>query len=190
MPGPEPFLAFVRKFEELGFTYMVTGSVAAAYYGEPRLTYDVDLILALRREDVPRLEAAFPLQEFYCPPREVLLAELARSRRGHFNLIHHATGFKADVYLLGDDPLHLWALPRLRRTALEGIPIALAPPEYVILKKLEFYREGGSAKHLRDIRRMLVALGDAWDRAELERKVLEQGLAQEWSAAQPGRPEA
>ncbi len=27
----------------------------------------------------------------------------------------------------------------------------IAPPEYVILRKLEYYREGGSQKHLDDI---------------------------------------
>jgi hypothetical protein len=187
MPGPEPFLIFVRKFEELGLSYMVTGSVAAAYYGEPRLTYDVDIVLDLRREDAPRLEAAFPPDQFYCPPRETLLEELGRSRRGHFNLIHHKTGFKADIYLHGDDPLHRWALPRLRRTTLEGTGVALAPPEYVILRKLLYYREGGSEKHLRDIHRMLVALGDGWNRGELERMIAEAHLGREWEAAQNPR---
>jgi len=28
----------------------------------------------------------------------------------------------------------------------------VAAPEYVIVRKLEFFREGGSEKHLRDIR--------------------------------------
>ena len=38
MPAPEPFLIFTRKFHELGIPYMVSGSVAAIFYGEPRLT--------------------------------------------------------------------------------------------------------------------------------------------------------
>ena len=45
MPSPEPFLIFTRTLNELGIRYMVSGSVAAIYYGEPRLTNDVDIIL-------------------------------------------------------------------------------------------------------------------------------------------------
>ena len=56
----------------------------------------------------------------------------------------------------------------------------MAPPEYVIVRKLEFYREGGSEKHLRDIRAMLEASPDAIDRAELERLIGERGLYDAW----------
>ncbi|MBL9116106.1 MAG: hypothetical protein JNJ83_13955 [Verrucomicrobiaceae bacterium] len=43
MDSPEPFLIFTRKINELGLPYMVSGSVAAIYYGEPRMTNDVDI---------------------------------------------------------------------------------------------------------------------------------------------------
>jgi hypothetical protein len=32
------------------------------------------------------------------------------------------------------------------------------PPEYVVIKKLEFLREGGSEKHVRDIRGILAGI--------------------------------
>ena len=43
MDSPEPFLIFTRKLNELGLPYMVSGSVAAIYYGEPRMTNGVDI---------------------------------------------------------------------------------------------------------------------------------------------------
>jgi hypothetical protein len=184
MPETEPFLIFTRKLRALRLPHMVSGGVAAIFYGEPRLTNDVDIIVHLKAEDVPRLEASFPPEEFYCPPRETILAELERPERGHFNLIHHETGFKADVYLSGNDPLHAWALSRVRNVDFEGEVLALAPPEYVILRKLQFFREGGSAKHLRDIHRMLVALGGSWDRSWLEKLVVQEGLQAAWVQAQ------
>ena len=85
MPSPEPFLIFTRKFGELGLPYMVSGSVAAIFYGEPRMTNDVDIIVFFTRSDASSLARAFPLEEFYCPPDEVLQLEAARERRGHFN---------------------------------------------------------------------------------------------------------
>ena len=68
MLSPEPFRIFTRKLEELQLRYAVTGSLAAIYYGEPRMTNDVDIVLLLGRNDVERLELAFPADEFSCPP--------------------------------------------------------------------------------------------------------------------------
>jgi hypothetical protein len=78
MPAPEPFLIFTRKFNELRIPYMVSGSVAAIFYGEPRLTNDVDIIVFLKREHLITLEQAFPQEEFYCPPKSVMQVEVAR----------------------------------------------------------------------------------------------------------------
>ena len=183
MPSPEPFRIFTRKLEELSLRYVVTGSVAAIYYGEPRLTNDVDLVVLMKREDASRVEKAFPGDEFYCPPREVIAMELAREQRGHFNLIHHETGFKADIYLVGRDELHAWALSHAHLVDLDGDSVRFAPPEYVIIRKLQFYREGGSDKHLRDIRRMLAGLGNDWPRETMLELVGKHGLDAEWEKA-------
>ena len=183
MPSPEPFLIFTRKLNELGLRYMVSGSVAAIYYGEPRLTNDVDIIVFLDREDIRRFEAVFPAEGFYCPPRNVMQIEAARDQRGHFNLIHHDTGFKADIYLGGRDELHTWGLAHAVEADLDGDTVRFAPPEYVIVRKLQFYREGGSEKHLRDISRMLLGLGDSWSRTKLLELVEQHGLQPEWGRA-------
>lgn len=184
MPAPSPLAPFLDPLERLGFPYCITGSVAASVYGEPRLTADIDVVLLLRVEDIAALRAAFPENAYYVPPDETLRLELARSSRGMFNLIHHPSQFKADLYLAGRDPLHAWALERRRRIDLEGSGAWIAPPEYVILRKLEFLREGGSDKHARDIRFMLAAT--AVDRAFVETEVTRLGLHEYWRRCQSG----
>jgi hypothetical protein len=52
------------------------------------------LHLCIKKADVPELLQAFPFEEFYCPPEEVVILEIGRRLRGHFNLIHHETGFR------------------------------------------------------------------------------------------------
>jgi hypothetical protein len=47
---------------------MVGGSVAATFYGEPRLTHDVDFVAFLRPDDIARLRNAFPSPKFDVPP--------------------------------------------------------------------------------------------------------------------------
>ncbi len=182
MPLDEPFLIFTRRLNELGIRYMVSGSVAAIFYGEPRMTNDVDIVVFLRSPELPGLVNAFPLEEFYCPPLEVMALEIERRQRGHFILIHHETGFKCDVYPVSD-ALHRWGLSKARRVELDSDSITLAPPEYVIVRKLQFFREGGSQKHLRDISRMVATLGDELDLETVLNLIQEHRLEREWELA-------
>jgi len=137
MPEPDLFLLFVRPLNRAGVRYVVSGSVAAIFYGEPRLTHDVDFIVFLNANDLQKLPAIFPAREFYLPPMETMAAETAREQRGHFNFIHRDTGFKADLYPTGRDELNAWAFRGKRPVEFEGETIMLAPPEYVIVRKLE-----------------------------------------------------
>ena len=180
MPEAELFLLFVRPLNHAGLRYVVSGSVAAIFYGEPRLTHDVDFVVHLKAEDIQKLVAAFPATEFYLPPLETLLAETARPQNGHFNLIHRDTGFKADMYPTGSDELNAWAFRGKRPVEFEGETIVLASPEYVIVRKLEYYREGHAEKHLRDIRAMLAISGEQLDRALLNQWLQRRGLESEW----------
>jgi len=184
MHDPELFVLFTRPLDEAGLTYMVTGSVAAMVYGEPRLTNDIDIVLELDQTRVAELSALFPAEQFYCPPEEVLLIESGRAQRGHFNLIHHATGYKADVYLRGKDELRAWGLSRRQRLDLgEKGGMWIAPPEYVIVRKLEFYREGGSAKHIADVQGILEVSGDSVETGSICEWVDRLGLGSQWAEA-------
>jgi hypothetical protein len=176
----------IAALEPLDLAYMVTGSVASMVYGEPRLTLGVDLAVALELARADDLLRAFPESDFYRPPLEVVRLECARTLRGHFNLIHHLTGMKADVYLAADDELHRWGLANRRRVAFEGMELPLAPPEYVIVRKLEFWREGGSEKHVRDVRAMLDA-GLVLDNAFLETEIRARGLQEAWQEVRRAR---
>jgi len=70
------------------------------------------------------------------------------------------SGYKADIYLAGSDPLHAWALPLRRRLSwADNLEMAVAPPEHVVLRKLAYFREGRSAKHPADIHAIVEVTG-------------------------------
>lgn len=180
MRGPDEIGMFVARLNAVGAPYMITGATAAIIYGQPRVTNDLDVVLALNDEHLPALVAAFPESEFYLPPESVIRTERARVLRGHFNVIHHETGYKADIYLVGQDPLHAWAMA-LRRSIewAAGTPLWVAPPEYVIVRKLEYFREGQSQKHPADIRAILATT--AVDRSSIARWLPRLGLEAVWT---------
>lgn len=174
------FRRFAGPLDQLQIPYMATGAVAAIVFGEPRLTLDLDLVLRLAGPDVPHFAKAFPGNEFYVPPVETLQEEVQRPRYGHFNLLHHESGLRADIYLAGDDPLDAWGLAHRRRETVGGEPVWIAPAEYVIVRKLEYYRDGRSEKHLTDIAGILRIRPDLVDLPLLEGFIGERALRAEW----------
>ena len=184
MLEPNLLQIFASRLEEFGLRYMVTGAVASIIYGEPRLTHDVDLVVEITEKDAKNIVEAFPSDQFYCPPIDVIRLETRRSLRGHFNLIHHETGFKADIYTVGADELHHWAMSRRIQIQVERESVWVAPPEYVILRKLEYYREGKSEKHLRDIASMTELSSAQIDLEELQSKIKAYSLEKQWKEAQ------
>jgi len=175
---------FIRPLSSSGLPYAVTGSVAAMAYGEPRLTNDIDLVLEIKTADIPRLVAAFPEADFYLPPAEVIASEIVRGNRGHLNIISQHSLLKADVYIVSGDPLHHWAMENVKVIDIEGLPVAFTPPEYLIIRKLEFYREGGSQKHLRDIAAMLEESSEIIDQSFLTHHLKALNLTAQYQLAQ------
>ena len=152
---------FIAPLNKANIKYMVTGSVASICYGEPRMTHDIDLVVMLTDEDISNLARVFPEENFYLPPPEVMQMEKNRSVRGHFNIIHFDSAFKADIYFTGNEQLLLWGMKNRKRWSAGNAEFWIAPPEYVIVKKLHYWAEGHHQKHLDDIQAMLQIQGDS-----------------------------
>lgn len=167
----------VNRLDGAGIEYFLVGSLATMYYGRPRFTQDVDLVVRIKAKQVSQFENLFPIEEYYCPPIEVLHDEVLR--RGSFNLIHHASGIKIDMVI--DKETVFYASEFSRRQKLEiapGIEVMIASPEDLILKKLEYYREGQSEKHLNDVRDIMVNV--RIDEAYVGEWVARLNLQAEW----------
>jgi hypothetical protein len=164
---PDLIGLFVEPLEAIGVSYMITGGVASVIYGDPRFTRDVDIVMELQQAEIAALGSAFVPAAFYVPPVEVLEVETSRPGGGHFNIIHRETALRADVYIAGGDPLTVWAFGRRVRLRVGGAQIWVAPIEYVILRKLEYYDQSGSDRHLRDVAMMLRISGDSVDSGSL-----------------------
>lgn len=162
----------------------VGGAVAAMWYGEPRSTLDIDVVIEATADDAERIAAAFPPAEFYVPPLDVLRQELAQSRDGQFNVIDLVSGLKADIYVAGDDPLIAYGFAHAVERELAGQRLRFAPATYVIAMKLRFYAVSHQDKHLRDIRSILAISPEAVDLAEVTRWAERSGVVEAWRRCQ------
>ncbi len=152
----------VRACETLGLRYFVTGSMATIFYGEPRFTNDIDVVVDLPAEAIPRFAAKFPPNEFYLSEESV---RHAVRRRSQFNVIHPASGLKIDVMIPAGDAFDRSRFARTRTLhPAPDLEAVFASPEDVIVKKMAFYLDGGSEKHLRDIAGVLDLGADEIDR--------------------------
>lgn len=115
---------------------------------------------------------------------EQFVVPLARNEIGHLVSGSVASifygGYKSDFYPSRNHPYFQWALAHAVPLDLDGVSIRIAPPEYVILWKLEFLRLSREDKHVRDIQGMLRVSGDRIDLALLNRAIEETGLQEIW----------
>jgi hypothetical protein len=84
-----------RRFEKAEILYMLTGSMATNYYAQPRMTRDIDVVIAIGPEDVGRVAALFR-------PDYYVSEENIRESVAHesiFNLIHQESVIKVDCII-------------------------------------------------------------------------------------------
>lgn len=176
----EVFQDVLYRLENSSISYMVVGSLSSIVYGEPRMTKDMDIVIDIPVQEAYHFEKLFPFDGFYCPPLEVLRSEVVA--RGQFNLIHHESGLKIDVIVRKQSPHAVEEFKRRKKISFwKGFDAFIASPEDVIIKKLEYFREGGSEKHLNDIRGILA--NSQVDRIYLDNWINKLGLLEEWKKA-------
>lgn len=168
----------VSTLERMGIRYFVTGSMATIFFGEPRFTNDIDIVVDLPASRIAEFCVAFPAPDFYLSEETV---HRAVSRRGQFNIIHPSTGLKVDVMVPADTPFNRSRFLRVQRVKpMPDFGAAFSSAEDVILKKMEAYLEGGSEKHLRDIAGVLKISGEHLDRSYIEEWADRMGTTEVW----------
>lgn len=173
--------SFLRKtariLDEAGVPYMLTGSLAAAYYATPRATQDVDVVIDTSEEEVGRLVDLLLAEGLYVDRGTALTAWRTRSQ---FNAIDPDTGWKIDLIIRKDRAFSRAEFARRERAEMFGIEVALATLEDVVLAKLEWASMGDPELQRGDVLRLLQNEPNRLDRSYIERWAESLGIMQEW----------
>jgi hypothetical protein len=158
------FTYVIEVLESLDISYMVVGGFAAIFYGEPRLTIDVDIVIDMRWEHIRPFVAAFPIPDYYVSEEGIRDSLL---RRYPFNVIQPTTGAKVDLVPLPRDSFTRAAFQRRQRMVYDeaGRSADFITPEDIVIAKLIAHRKTGSDKHLQDAQGVLVM---QWGELDLE----------------------
>jgi hypothetical protein len=162
------------KLDSAGIGYMLTGSMAMNYHAQPRMTRDIDVVVALRPAD-----AALVVQLFspdYYVSREAVDSSI--SHQSLFNLIHNESVIKVDCIVRKQSEYRLTEFERRQRIKIENFETWIVSKEDLILSKLYWARDSHSEMQLGDVKN-LVSTG--CDRDYIERWTRELGVAILWS---------
>jgi hypothetical protein len=169
MSQEEFFATVVQILNQLNISYMLTGSVASSFYGEPRSTHDIDFVVVIVPPDAKRLAKSFDKTRYYLSEESI---QEAITYGNPFNLIDSYTGLKADFWPLKSDSYHQTCFDRRKKCRIFGIDTYIATPEDLILTKLEWCKlSGGSEMQFKDVLGIF----------EVQRKNLELEYIYKWS---------
>ncbi len=145
--------------------FMLTGSYAMAHYATPRMTRDLDLVVAMDQSDADRIVQVFS-PDFYIDADDVRSAVASRRL---FNLMHLASGIKVDLIVRKDSEYRRVEFARRHSIEMNGIHTWIVSREDLILSKLIWARDSNSELQRRDVRALLA--GD-----------LDRGYVTHWAA--------
>ena len=168
----------VQEFIRLDIRYLVGGSLASSLHGIPRATHDVDIVAEITYEHIPFLVQALE-PEFYI---DADMIREAIQRRSSFNVIHLATMFKVDIFILKTDSASQEEMARREQYHIVDDPekpIFLATAEDVVVHKLYWYQLSGgiSERQWSDVLGVLQVQQEQLDRTYLERAAQQRGVS-------------
>ncbi len=141
----------ITRLEAAGIDYMLTGSMALNCYAQPRMTRDLDLVVAFQLKDVDRIHSVLG-DDYY------VSADAARDAVLHqtsFNAIHQSTMVKADFMIRKREEFRLLEFQRRQRLRILDFETWVVSKEDLILSKLEWAHESHSQRQLVDVENLL-----------------------------------
>lgn len=162
----------IRRLNDSGIAYMITGSTAGNRWGVPRSTHDVDVVVQFSPPEVPKVVAAFESEYFI---QEISVRSIFRPPH-QFNAIDNESGGKIDFWLLAQSPYEQQAFRRRRQEWILGEPAYVATAEDVILSKLRWCKLSHSDRQLDDVAGIVAVQGETLDQSYLRRWAKEIGV--------------
>ena len=165
-----------QRLDRAGIAYMLTGSMAMNYYAQPRMTRDIDIVVALAPADAQKIVEIFR-PDYYLSEEAVRDSILAESI---FNLIHNESVIKVDCIVRKNAPYRHVEFDRRKQIEIDNFSTWIASKEDLIISKLFWAKDSGSETQMRDVKNLIATGGDT---VYIEKWTRELGLSKLWQEA-------
>jgi hypothetical protein len=132
---------------DAGIDYMLSGSVALTFYGKPRMTRDIDIVIMLPPQSVDYFVKLFE-PDFYIDRDMVVDAIRNQSM---FNVIHLETVIKVDFIIRKNQKYRIHEFNKRKKIKLEDQEISVVSLEDLIISKLYWAKDSFSEMQIKDI---------------------------------------
>ena len=164
--------------EQAGIPYMVAGSVSSSFYGNPRSTRDVDIVIDPDRKGLDSFLNTLGPEYYVSRPAALEALE----SRGMFNIIDTRNSWKVDLIIRKTRPFSREEFRRRRSAELMGVTTWIVSPEDSILSKLEWTKGRQSSLQLQDATQVLIVQWEKLDFEYLRRWARQLGVAEQLDA--------
>jgi hypothetical protein len=169
-----------EALDRAGIAYMLSGSLASAYYGLPRSTQDIDLVIEATELQLRTFVKSLPPDEYYADVDAALAAHRGQSL---FNVIDLTTGWKVDLITRKARAFSQQEFVRRQPASLQGLQLFVASAEDLVIAKLEWSKLAQSQRQIEDVAAILKNRGGTLDRSYLRKWIGELEVESEWKQA-------
>ena len=162
-----------QRLDAAAIGYMLTGSMAMNYYAQPRMTRDIDVVVALRPMDAERVVKLFS-PDYYVSTDAV---NSSIAHQSMFNLIHNESVIKVDCIVRKQSEYRLHEFNRRQRIKIQDFETWIVSQEDLILSKLFWAKDSHSEQQLNDVKNLVTT---GCDRSYIEHWTGELGLSNLW----------
>jgi len=135
------------RLDDAEIDYMISGSIALTFYGKPRMTRDIDIVIMIPMREVDQFVRLFE-QDFYID--RDMVADAIRNQ-SMFNIIHLETVIKVDFIIRKNQEYRILEFNKRKKMKLEDQEVWVVSLEDLIISKLYWAKDSFSEMQIKDI---------------------------------------
>ncbi|MCF7911907.1 MAG: hypothetical protein K9M99_05230 [Candidatus Cloacimonetes bacterium] len=141
----------VKRLDQAGIKYMLTGSMAMNYYAVPRMTRDIDMIIEMQIEDIPGIFALFK-DDYYISEEGIKDALIHNTA---FNIINYKSIIKIDFIVRKKTEYRMTEFKRRKIVKIDGFEVFIVSIEDLIISKMLWAKGSNSEAQWSDVENLM-----------------------------------
>lgn len=169
-------IEIVKILDNLEIKYFITGGFAVSVWGQPRATFDIDIVVKIIEPQAYKLAKAWR-DIFKAGYADEDAIKEAIKNKSEFNFIDPNSNLKVDFWVAKENN-NPPEFENRKPEKISGRNVFFISPEDLILSKLQWYKLSDSERHIDDIKSIFQISKERIDKKYLNYWVNKLGLGE------------